>query len=285
MSSQPIFLTSPVTLSDLLCTAVRVKNMPLTNQCTEKLDSILDKTNAVIIFSAVSNCLALIEDGYNDHEPSAPPLVDNPEQCDFYWLQDILNKLELNCLLEIDANADFVLKQPEILNLSYSALKTIVERDSLQVSNELLVYSAVYRWAKAECERDVKEVSPENIRTALKQLYRYPRYGLLSKKEFTTKLVDGEKGPTRSGVLEEQVWRKILFYIKEKSKRRPVESLPYNWSKPRIMGNEKPRVLSERSATRAMAHDAGEQEKSCDNKTKFDKFVINVLTCWTAVFD
>lgn len=109
------------------------------------------------------------------------------------------------------------------------------------------------------------------------------RYGLMSKKEFMTRTVDGEKGPMRSGILEEREWRRILFFIKEKSKNRPVEELPFKWSSPRIIGNEKPKNLSSRSALRALEHLT--KESHCDTRTRCDKFIINLLTCWTAVFD
>lgn len=285
MTAEPLQISTPTTAAELLSTAVRLKNMPLITRCTENLDSQLDKTNVLTIFSLLSKCQSSVEDEPNDFEPSAPPIIENEEQCDYYWVQDVLEKLRHNCLLEIDKNADFILKQRQVLTLSYTDLLEILERDTLEVSSELLVYSAIYRWAVTECHRKTFPVKLPNIKAVLRQLIYCPRYGLMTKKEFTARVVDGEKGPIRSGVLEEHEWRKILFYIKEKSKNRPVEKLPYKWSTPRVVGKYNPKNLSERSATRAMAYAFREQENRCDNKTRCDKLIINLLTCWTAVFD
>lgn len=285
MKADPLQITSPVTALELLSTGIRLKNMPLITQCTENLDFQLDKTNVLTIFSSLSKCESPVLEKPNDFEPSAPPIIENEEQCDSYWVHEMLERLRYNCLLEIDKNADYVLRQRQILNLSYADILAIVERDTLEVSSELFVYSAIYRWAITECHRRTLTTHLLNIKAVLRQLSYCPRYGLMSKKEFTARVVDGEKGPVRSGILEEHEWRKILFYIKEKSKSRPVEELPYKWSTSRIIGNDKPKNLSGRSATRAMAHVTREQENRCDSKTRCDKFIINLLTCWTAVFD
>lgn len=285
MTADPLQITTPVTALELLSTAIRLKNMPLITQCTENLDSQLDKTNVLTIFSALSKYESQSMEEPNDFEPSAPPIIENEEQGDFYWVQEMLERLRYNCLLEIDKNADYVLKQRQMLTLSYPDILAIAERDTLEVSSELVVYSAIYRWAITECHRRTLATHLINIKAVLRQLSYCPRYGLMTKKEFTARVVDGEKGPVRSRILEEHEWRKILFYIKEKSKNRPVEELPYKWSTPRIIGKDKPRNLSARSATRAMAHTMREQENTCDSKTRCDKFIINLLTCWTAVFD
>lgn len=285
MTAEPLQITTPTTAAELLSTAVRLKNMPLITRCTENLDSQLDKTNVLTIYSLLSKIYSSLEEEPNDFEPSAPPIVENEDQCEYYWVQDMLEKLRHNCLLEIDKNADFVLKQRQMLNLSYADLLSILERDTLEVSSELVVYSAVYRWAVAECQRKTLAPQKANVKAIIRQLINCPRYGLLTKKEFTARVVDGEKGPIRSGLLEEQEWRKILFFIKEQSKNRPVEKLPYKWSTPRIVGKYNPKNLSQRSMARAMAYAVRDQENRCDNKTRCDKFIINILTCWTAVFD
>lgn len=282
MKADPLQIKSLVTALELLFTGIKLRNMPLVNQCTENLDLQLDKNNALTIFSYLSkyespSC------NINGFEPSAPPIVENEEQRDKDWVQEVLDRLRHNCLLEIDKNADFILKQKDILSLSYLDILTIVERDTLEVSSELLVYSAVYRWAIAECHRRTLQPHLLNIKAVLRDLCYAPRYGLMAKKEFSTRTVDGEKGPMRSGILEEKEWRMILFYIKERSKNRPVEQLAHKWSTPRIVGNEKPKNLSSRSAVRALEHLS--RESHCETRTRCDRVVINLLTCWTAVFD
>lgn len=282
MKADPLQITSPQTALELLFTGIRLKNMPLVKQCTENLDFQLNKDNVLTIFSHLST-YSTAPNSRNNFEPSAPPIVESEEQRDAEWVQEILDKLRHNCLLEIDKNADFILRQRAVLDLSYQDILSITERDTLEVSSELLVYSAVYRWAIDECRRRTLNPYLLNIKAVLRELSFTPRYGLMSKKEFATRTIDGEKGPIRSGILEERDWRKIMFYIKEKAKNRPVEELPYKWSKARTVGNEKPKNLSSRSATRAM--ERSHRESRCDDKTRCDKFVINLLTCWTAVFD
>lgn len=283
MKADPLHITSPQTALELLFTGIRLKNMPLVNQCTENLDFQLNKDNALTIFSHLSKYGSSPSNSRNNFEPSAPPIVENEEQRDAEWVHEILDKLRHNCLLEIDKNADFILKQKGILDLSYQDILSITERDTLEVSSELLVYSAVYRWAIEECRRRTLNPYLLNIKAVLRELSYTPRYGLMSKKEFGARTVDGEKGPIRSGILEERDWRKVLFYIKERTKNRPVEELPYKWSKRRMIGTEKPKHLSTRSATRASEHSV--KDSRCEDKTRCDKFVINILTCWTAVFD
>lgn len=259
--------------------------MPLITRCAETLDILLDKTNVLTIFPVLSKCQISLIEHPNGFEPSAPPIIENEEQCNQYWVQEMLDKLTHNCLLEIDKNADFILKQRQIANLSYQDLLAILGRDTLEVSSEALVYGAVYRWGVAECHRKTIPVQKGSIKGVLKQLCYCPRYGLLTKKEFTARYLDGEKGPVRSGVLEEHEWRIILFYIKEKSKNRPVDKLSYKWSTPRIVGKYNPKNLSKCSVTRALGYAVRDQENRCNNKTRCDKLIINLLTCWTAVFD
>lgn len=286
MKADPLQIISPKTALDLLSTGAQLQNMPLVKQCIENLDRQLDKSsNILMIYSNISKC-KLPSSNRNDFEPSAPPILENEHQRDTDWVQELTDNLRHNCLLEIDKNADYILKQKEILDLSYPDILNIVERDSLQVSDEMVIYSAIYRWAIAECHRRTLNIHLLNIRAVLRQLCYMPRYGLMSKAKFMSRTVDGVKGPSRSGILDEKEWRLIKFYLEERNKKRPVEELPYKWSQLRTASTEKPKILSSRSSSPLGGHtNCTSPKRNCRNKTSCEKWLINFLTCWTAVFD
>lgn len=285
MKADPLQIRSPKTALELLSTGARLQNMPLVKQCIENLDHQLEKSNLLMIYSNLSKC-KLPSGNKNDYEPSAPPIIENENQRDTDWVQELTDSLRHNCLLEIDKHADYILKQKEVLDLSYPDILNIVERDTLQVSDEMLVYSAIYRWAIAECHRRTLNTHLLNVRAVLRQLCYTPRYGLLQKGKFMSRTVDGVKGPSRSGILDEKDWRLIKFHVEEKSKKRPVEYLPHKWSEPRCAGIDKPKILSSRSSS-PLAGNAGFPGAGGNyrNKTTCEKCLINFLTCWTAVFD
>ncbi|RZC40253.1 BTB/POZ domain-containing protein 2, partial [Asbolus verrucosus] len=284
MKADQLQIEDPNLACKLLSTAVNLKNMPLAKQCIEILDRKLDKNNVLSIFSHLSQCKMPCSNP-NDFEPSAPPIVENENLRDKDWVQELTDNLRHNCLLEIDKNSDYILKQSEILNLSYSDLLAIITRDTLEVRSECLVYLTVLKWATKECHRRTLQPHLVNIKAVVRDLRYAPRYGLMSKREFCSRTIQGEKGPTRSNILEEQEWRKIQFYIKEKSKNRPVEELPSKMSQQRVIGTEKPKLLSSQSSIRAM--DCLEKNKNtrCNNSTTCDRFLLNFLTCWSAIFD
>ncbi|KAG5862015.1 hypothetical protein JTB14_000529 [Gonioctena quinquepunctata] len=92
------------------------------------------------------------------------------------------------------------------------------------------------------------------------------------KKEFLCRTIDGVKGPDRSGILDENETERILEYVKKKGKNRPTPPLPHKGSVPRKCGSGKP-----------WTYHSG--DSSCNTKSSCDKFIINFLTCWTAIFD
>ncbi|KAF5305609.1 hypothetical protein FQR65_LT07689 [Abscondita terminalis] len=286
MKAGPLQIKSPLTGAELLFTAVRLQNMPLAKQCIENLDQQLDKSNVLLILSSLTKC-KMACNIKNEFEPSAPPIIENEHQRGTDWVQELTDPLRHNCLLEIDKNADFILKQKEVFDLTYLDILSIAERNTLQVTDELLVYSAVYRWAIAECHRRTLSIHLLNIRAVLRQLSYTPRYGLMPKTKFLCRCVDNVKGPSRSGLLEEKEWRLIKFYIQEKSKRRSVEELPHKWSQPRVIGTDKPRILSSRSSSPMAATTTTfvATTSNCQTKTTCEKCLINFLTCWTAIFD
>lgn len=98
-------------------------------------------------------------------------------------------------------------------------------------------------------------LSRQHLPEVLRQLRYAPRYGLMKRKEFKRKMEE---------ILEEKDWRQIKFYLEEKAKNRRVNELPNKMSKPRL---------------------AEVQIDAKDRLTRCEWCIINVLTCWTAIFD
>lgn len=69
-------------------------------------------------------------------------------------------------LLVTDINAEEILCQESIEDLTLDSLKEILERDTLDVK-EALVYNTIERWCNRECKRGHFELSQENRRTVL----------------------------------------------------------------------------------------------------------------------
>lgn len=97
----------------------------------------------------------------------------------------------------------------------------------------------------------------------------------MTKKEFLCRTIDGVKGPDRSGVLEEHETERILEVIRRRAKHLQFEDLPHKGNVPRKVGMEKPWKLNSGLS----------RDSTCSNKNTCDKFIINFLSCWTAIFD
>lgn len=263
----------------MLSAAYRQKDQALVRQCIEILDSKLDPKNVLEIYASLGK---LKKHTSNNFAPSAPP-VENDSQRD--WAQELTDSLEHNCLLEIDKHADYVLQHGDVLELPYSDLLKILTRDTLQVSSEMLVYITVLKWANRECQRRGIQPNPTKIRDVVEDLRYSPRYGRMTADEFSCRKINGEKGPKKSKILEEYEWRRIQFYIKEKDKKRPVEELSYKMSQKRVLGDEKPKILSSQSSVRAKNTANNSNTQCSTTNSTCDKFLLNFLTCWSAVFD
>lgn len=90
----------------------------------------------------------------------------------------------------------------------------------------------------------------------------------MSKKDFQCRTVDGVKGPARSGILDDCEIERILKYLKKgKNRCNGIDELPYKASQPRFFGKN------------------SSNNRHCSERSCCDKWLINFLTCWTAVFD
>lgn len=113
-------------------------------------------------------------------EPSAPPPTtmnheNTKENLNEDWVTDLKDNLRNVCFLKIDKNADYVLKQRELLDLEYEDLFNITTRDTLEVSSELVVYSAIMKWGLEMQKRKGDDEGELNIRNWLRDLIYAPR--------------------------------------------------------------------------------------------------------------
>ena len=67
------------------------------------------------------------------------------------------NSLEEKCLDLLDSNAQNALRSEAFSKIKLSTVERILQRDTLNVE-EIHIYNACIRWAKAECDRQLIEV-------------------------------------------------------------------------------------------------------------------------------
>ncbi|XP_066154922.1 uncharacterized protein [Euwallacea fornicatus] len=265
MMADQINQTNPIVALALMETALVNRNVPLAKHYIDTLPGLIQKENAFEVMQSISKWIHPSEaDRQLNFEPSAPPLVDNNQERNDNWMKEPLNRLRNNILLEIDKNGDYFLKSKEFKQLHYQDVLDVCVRDTLKVSGEMVVYCAIMSWAEAECLRKGLVGNEDaNIKSVLKDLIYAPRYGLMSKREFRTRTIEGHKGPDRIGIPSE-LNERIVRYIAQKSKRKTLsEELPHKMSRERSV---KGKIRQESFSTK-------------------EKVIVNCLTCFTAVFD
>lgn len=95
----------------------------------------------------------------------------------------------------IDSNPTNVLCQERFEELSAQEVAELARRDTLNLSSECILFSALDRWAAAECRRQGVEPSPFNKRSVLSDDICFSvRYLLMDDREFVG-------GPMASGIL------------------------------------------------------------------------------------
>lgn len=122
-------------------------------------------------------------------------------------MTEACDSLMHNCLLYIDDNADSVLQQERIEELSYFDMAIIAQRDTLDVTSEMELFCALSRWCKSECKRNKKELTSANRRQVLGELSYSVRYLLMTEYEF-------KNGPQASELLDLTECRLILAHMK-----------------------------------------------------------------------
>lgn len=189
---------------------------------------------------------------------SAPPLeatdssacytvgVDKDPNDNIEMMTCLCSDLHHNCLQFIDANADKVLAEESVEDVTLEALKEITQRDSLMLSSEAVLFLALERWCNRECKRCQLELSAENRRSVLgEDLLFSVRYLLMTSQEFLS-------GPMQSGLLDQYETTVILGHILNSPVSASAQTLTQtaldHLKKPRRLSCDAPIVLSDRSA-------------------------------------
>ncbi|RLU18957.1 hypothetical protein DMN91_009315 [Ooceraea biroi] len=148
--------------------------------------------------------------------PTAPPLPGD----DAGQIAAVCTRLLLGCLSVIDSNPAAVLQQERFEELSAQEILQLASRDTLNLTNEFILFSALDRWAAAECRRQGIEPVPVNKRAVLSDDICFSvRYLLMNDHEFLN-------GPMASGILTNDECVHIVFKILGHSNNPENNHLP-----------------------------------------------------------
>jgi len=107
----------------------------------------------------------------------------------------VCTRLLLRCLSVIDSNPAAILRQERFEELNAQEILELASRDTLNLPSESILFSALDRWAAAECRRQGVEPVPVNKRIVLTDDICFSvRYLLMNDREFVS-------GPMASGIL------------------------------------------------------------------------------------
>ena len=110
----------------------------------------------------------------------------------FQILQEAKNleesELEERCWKLIDANTTTCLRSDGVLTLRHDTLVSFLKRENLY-AEEVHLFAAVKRWAKAKCEEERLEPTGEALREILGNAVDFIRFPTMSQKEFARYVV------------------------------------------------------------------------------------------------
>ncbi|CAG9793952.1 unnamed protein product [Diatraea saccharalis] len=178
---EPTQLNSVATARCALDAAYKFLCAPLAERCARRLDEMLDAGVALEILRDLRFLCARLPGAAS--APPLPALSDDAAARSLAQCSRWCDSLAHNALLVLDENADAALTDERLEELTYEDLALIVKRDTLRVSNELVLAEALSRWATAACKRTKRELTSANKRAALGELAYCPRYLLLSGEE------------------------------------------------------------------------------------------------------
>ncbi|GAB1609291.1 BTB/POZ domain-containing protein 1-like [Argonauta hians] len=113
------------------------------------------------------------------------------------------------CLETIDKNTSEALAADGFTDIDADTMAVVLERDSLGI-RECKLFSAICRWAEAECIRQNLSVTPPNQRKVLGKVLHLIRFPLMSVEEFA-------KESAQSGILSDrEVVDLFLYFINSK---------------------------------------------------------------------
>ncbi|XP_048242571.1 BTB/POZ domain-containing protein 6-like [Haliotis rufescens] len=161
----------------------------------DNVTALLYASRKYAITALESQCLEILEKHLN--VDNACVILDAAHRFD-------QSQLFQKALTLIKDTGERSLQSSGFLTLSQVLLQKIVESDDL-LAEEHVIFSAVNRWAEAECRRQGREVTPETKRTVLGETFFKVRFPLL-KQMFIVKEVKA------SGLLTEPERLSILEY-------------------------------------------------------------------------
>lgn len=202
---EDVVIQSVATALSTLYAAQKYLCMDLMRECIVFLDGAITTGNVLQIYEHLR-----VHSGQRVKGPSAPTyevmLADTKPEEDFNAMLKLLDSLLYNTLLFIDLNAEEILSQESIEDLTVDSLKEILERDTLDV-REALIYSTIERWSNRECKRCHLELSQENRRSVLGEDILFSvRYLLMSQEEFCS-------GPMSGNLLSKAEMMTLFAYI------------------------------------------------------------------------
>ncbi|CAG4949957.1 unnamed protein product [Colias eurytheme] len=224
---EPTQLNTVQTARSTLDAAYKFLCPQLTERCARKLDEMLDAEVALDILRDLRFLCARLPGAAS--APPLPTLSDDRAARSHAQCASWCDMLAHNTLLVLDDNADAALQHEKLEDLTYEDLSLIVKRDTLRVSNELVLIEALSRWSTAICKRYKRELTPSNKRAALGELSYCPRYLLL----------EGEELDRALGfeLLEPMERALVLARARKLSAPIPVgthqENLLRRWARPR----------------------------------------------------
>ncbi|XP_014484432.1 PREDICTED: BTB/POZ domain-containing protein 6-B isoform X2 [Dinoponera quadriceps] len=130
----------------------------------------------------------------SDRSPCSPSAPMSPGD-EANEIAAVCTDLLFKCLFVIDLSPAVVLHQERFEELSVQEVAHLARRDTLNLSSECILFSALDRWAAAECRRQGLEPLPFNKRAVLSDEICFSvRYLLMNDQEFVS-------GPMASGIL------------------------------------------------------------------------------------
>ncbi|XP_046364322.2 BTB/POZ domain-containing protein 6-B-like [Haliotis rufescens] len=125
-------------------------------------------------------------------------------------------ELMQRCWEVIDAQAEEALKSDGFTDIDYKTLETILSRETLN-AQEIHIFSAVSRWAEAECRRQEQDVTPDNCRLVLGSCLNLIRMPAMTIEEFAN-------GPAQSRILTLEETNDLFLHFTARVKPK----LPFN---------------------------------------------------------
>ncbi|XP_015189035.1 PREDICTED: BTB/POZ domain-containing protein 6-A [Polistes dominula] len=211
LNDEPIIFQSVSTARATLDVAHQYLCSDLARLAINYLEENLNSSNVLEVYENLylyANPLSFstIEDKNNEssNKPSAPP-APNDEAGEIAAACTVLLS---RCLDIIDANPSTILTQERFEELNAKEIEQIACRDTLRLPNEVILFSALNKWAASNCRKRGVEPTSSNKRAALSDEVWYSvRYLLMTDKEF----IDG---PMANGILSSEesafIFAKIL---------------------------------------------------------------------------